>query len=241
MSIQTPRSATVSGVNHILASLAADELARLQPHLGAVELTKDRPIYRSDDRIETVYFPWDGVCSVTRAMADGRMVELETVGREGMLGYLAGFGDDIAHVDAMVQVPGEGAHTLPVEPFRAEMRRQGALYRAVCVYMSAAHRLVAATAACNALHDSVERCARWLLMAHDRIGRDCFDLSHEYLAMMLGVRRPTATLAAGELQQAGLIRYRRGKMEIVDREGLQAVSCECYVNVEQYCLGLLCQ
>lgn len=228
-------------INHILASLPPWERARLEPHLGVVELSKDKPIYHFDDPIKTVYFPWDGVCSITRAMADGRMVELETVGREGIVGYLAGFGEERARFDAMVQVPGEGAYTLAVEPFRAEMRRQEALYAAVCRYMAAAHSLVATSAACNALHDSVERCARWLLMAHDRMGKDTFDLSHEYLAMMVGVRRPTVTLAAGALQKAGLIRYRRGRMEIVDREGLEKVSCECYINVEQHFLDLLCQ
>lgn len=229
-----------TGVNHILASLPADERARLEPHLGSVALRKDKRIYRLDDPIETVYFPWDGVCSITRAMADGRMVELETVGREGVIGYLAAFGEARARFDVMVQVPGDGAYTLGVEPFRAEMRRQGALYTAVCCYLTFSHGQVATSAACNALHDSVERCARWLLMAHDRVGRPTFDLSHEYLAMMIGVRRPTATLAAGELQQAGLIRYRRGKMEIVDREGLERVSCECYVHVEEQFRQQLC-
>lgn len=229
------------GVNHILASLPAEDRARLDPQLGTVALAKDKQIYRFDDQITTVYFPWDGVCSITRAMSDGRMVELETIGREGVVGCLAGFGEPLARFDAMVQVPGDGAYTLAIEPFRAEMRRQGALYDAVCRYMTFSHGLVATSAACNALHDSVERCARWLLMAHDRMGRDTFDLSHEYLAMMVGVRRPTATLAAGELQKAGLIRYRRGKMEIIDREKLERVSCECYVNVEQHFLRQLCK
>ena len=228
------------GVNHILASLPVEERARLDPHLGTVNLSKDLRLYRVDDQIKTVYFPWDGVCSITRAMSDGRMVELETVGREGIVGYVAGFTDPIAHFDAMVQVPGDGAYTLGVGAFRAEMQRQGALYDLVCRYMAFSHNLVSVSAACNALHDSVERCARWLLMAHDRVAGATFDLSHEYLAMMVGVRRPTATLAAGELQKAGLIRYRRGKMEILDREGLERVSCECYVNVEQHFLAQLC-
>jgi CRP-like cAMP-binding protein len=138
----------------------------------------------------------------------------------------------------MVQIPveneGDAAQTMSARDFRTEVARPGAFRDAVSAYMIGAHGFIAASVACNALHTADERCARWLLMAHDRVGTDTFQLSHEFLAMMLGVRRPTATVVAGTLQSAGLIRYRRGRMEILNRQGLEDAACECYETVRQH-------
>jgi CRP-like cAMP-binding protein len=225
--------------NLILRSLPPADYARLEPELGTVDLPVRKILYRDGERIRTVYFPWDGVCSITRVMRDGRMVEVGAVGREGVIGYMAGLGDDIATGDCMVQVPGEGAYTMRVATFRAEMSACGAFHDITSRFMNAMNVLAFQSVACNALHTAEERCARWLLMVGDRAQSDRFALSHEFLAVMLGVRRPTATIAAGMLQKAGFITYKRGQMSIVDRAGLEQVSCECYAAVQEHFQRLL--
>ena len=189
--------------------------------------------------IETVYFPNGGVCSLTMTMEDGRVAEVGLTGREGLVGYLLAFGQNEASHDAMVQIPGGSALTMSRRDFREHMSRNGSLRALVNRYMLAATAFTTTSVACNALHVAEERCARWLLHAHDRMGSATFDLSHEFLAMMLGVRRPTATIVAGTLQRSGLIRYSRGRMTIVDRPRLEQASCECYGLIEQYMGGLL--
>jgi hypothetical protein len=156
-----------------------------------------------------------------------------------VVGYVAGLGQLIATHEAMLQipVPGEseaGAHVMSARDFRAEMSQAGPLRDAVNKYIVAASVFVETSVACNALHGTEERCARWLLMVQDRVCSPTFQLSHEFLAMMLGVHRPTATVVAGTLQSAGLIKYRRGHMEIVNREGLEEASCECYGTVAHH-------
>lgn len=225
--------------NLILRALPPGDYARLAPGMGYAELPARKVLYRDGEPITTVYFPDGGVCSVTRVMDDGRMVEVGAVGREGVIGYMAGLGDDIATGDCLVQVPGGGAQTMRGAEFRAEMRSCGHLYEVVARFMNAMNVLTQQSVACNALHTAEERCARWLLMVHDRAGADNFPLSHEFLAVMLGVRRPTATIAAGILQKAGVISYRRGRMTIVDRDGLEGASCECYGAVQEHFNRLL--
>jgi CRP-like cAMP-binding protein len=226
--------------NRLLSSLTPQEFEHLRPMLRTLQLKERQTLYRKGESIDAVYFPWGCVCSIVAHMEDGGMVELATVGCEGVVGYLSAFGQRVAAHDAMVQIPSDdfGAHVMGAADFRAEMGRASALRDAVHQYMIAAHIFISTSVACNALHTAEERCARWLLMAHDRIGSDHFELSHEFLAMMLGIRRPTATVVAGTLQTAGLIRYRRGKMEIVDREGLEHASCECYRAVAPHFAGL---
>src|SRR5687768_1242957 len=161
------------------------------PMLRTIPLKPKQVLFTKGDSIEAVYFPWGGVCSLVATMDDGRMTELATVGREGVVGYLAGFGQRVASHDAMVQIPvedgGDAAQTMSARDFRTEMARPGAFRDAISAYMIGAHVFIATSVACNALHTADERCARWLLMAHDRVGADTFQLSHEFLAMMLGV------------------------------------------------------
>ncbi|MEX2273018.1 MAG: Crp/Fnr family transcriptional regulator [Vicinamibacterales bacterium] len=176
---------------------------------------------------------------MTRVMRDGRMAEVGTIGREGVVGFAAGFGEDRATSDAMVRIPNGGAETMSVRAFRSEMERQGALFRLVTRFMHASHLMVAQLVACNALHSAEERCARSLVLSHDRVGRNNFKLSHEFLAVMLGVRRPTATIVAGALQRAGHISYKRGQMKILNRRGLEQASCECYRTMQEHYERLL--
>lgn len=222
--IPTPR------INDVLASLPEAEFARLDPRLRPVMFSPREILQKAGDDIDCVYFPWGGACSIVATMSDGRTAEVATVGREGIVGYLAGFGANRAQHDAMVQIHAVncGAYAMTVADFRAELARAEGMSSAVARYVVNMDAFLSSTVACNALHLVIERCARWLLLAQDRLESPQFCLSHEFLAMMLGVRRPTATVVAGELQAAGLIRYRRGQMEILDREGLEAVSCECY-------------
>lgn len=222
-------------INEILASLPEDELRRLRPMLRAMPLAPKQSLQQAGQPLESVYFPWGGVCSLVATMSDGRMAELATVGREGIVGYMAAFGQRVATHDAMLQIPapGCGAHVMAARDFRALLNRGSGLEAAVHRYANAAHTSLAVSAACNSLHLARERCARWLLIVQDRVGASSFDLSHEYIAMMLGVRRPTATVVAGTLQAAGLIRYRRGHVEILDRPGLEAASCECHALAGQ--------
>jgi CRP-like cAMP-binding protein len=179
-----------------------------------------------------VFFPNGGVCSVTAMMTNGMAVEVATVGDEGMIGIAAVFGGDVMPGESMVQVPDTNAERMPLDSFRREFDRRGALYEAVNRYAQGTMALMMQSTACMALHQVQERCCRWLLMTHDRVRSDRFNLSHEFLAMMLGSTRPTVTLVARSLQQAKLIRYVHAKVTILNRKGLEAMSCECYATIK---------
>jgi CRP-like cAMP-binding protein len=217
--------------NRLLAALPPDEYRRLEPELTSVPLPHHTVLEPVGGPIERIYFPWDGVCSFTTTMRDGRMVEVGTIGNEGVVGIAAYFGGRLPDTETIVQVPGEGATMMRAGTFLAEMERRGGLYQLVRRYSQALLALMAQSVACNALHDMDQRCARWLLMTHDRVEADTLLLTQEYLAAMLGVRRPTVTLVAKRLQANGLIDYRRGRIVIKDRPGLARLSCECYAVV----------
>ena len=156
------------------------------------------------------------------------MVEVATIGREGMLGISAVLGGTPVSSTTMVQGASETCYRMPVEAFQREMDRRGAFYDLLNRYTQALIGFIMQSTACNAVHTIEQRLARWLLMAQDRMESDSFPLTQEFAAMMLGATRPTVTLVAGTLQRAGLITYHRGMVKVVDREGLQATSCECY-------------
>jgi hypothetical protein len=161
-------------------------------------------------------------------MEDGSMLEVATVGPEGLVGVSAINGDTISIGEAFIQVEGEPAEVLPIEIFRAEMNRRGAFHDLMARYGQAFLSMVMQSVACNGLHSAEQRCSRWLLMTHDRVGSDEFPLTHEFLAMMLGVRRPTVTLVLADMHRAGILSYTRGRMRITDRRRLEQASCECY-------------
>lgn len=214
--------------NRLLAALPAEDYRRLKPSLTTTSLEHHKLLEDGGEPITHVYFPWGGVCSLTTTMSDGRMVEVGTIGNEGLVGMAAYFGGRLPNTKTLVQVPGEGADVMGVRGFVAEMEREGALYELVRRYSQALLVLMAQSVACNALHDINQRCARWLLMTHDRVGGDTLLLTQEYLATMLGVRRPSVTDVAKALQHDGLIKYSRGRIVILDRPGLLKLTCECY-------------
>jgi CRP-like cAMP-binding protein len=212
--------------------LPDEDFRRLLPHLQTVPLTNKQTLLKRGAPIDHVYFPNGGVCSVTAMMKNGAAVEVATVGDEGMVGIGAFFGGDAMAGESMVQVPDTNAERLPIEAFRNELDRHGALHAAISRYAQGAMALMMQSTGCMALHQVQERCCRWLLMTHDRVKADQFVLSHEFLAMMLGSARPTVTAVARSLQEAGLVRYTHARMTIVDRAGLEAASCECYATVK---------
>jgi CRP-like cAMP-binding protein len=215
--------------NRLLASLPVADYARLQPHLTTVPIRLKQVLHQRGVRIRQVYFPNGGVVSITTKSASGTMVEAATVGDEGMLGIEAFLSDDAyAPGETFMQVPDTNAEMLSVEIFRSEIATQGALYTAVARYMQFLIAQMMQCTACNALHPVQQRCARWLLMTHNRMHQQDFTLSHEFLAMMLGVQRPTVSVVAATLQHAGFIEYTHGRVTVLDRAGLESASCECY-------------
>jgi len=189
-------------------------------------------LQKHGDKVTTIYFPWGGVCSIVNVMQDGRMVEVATVGREGMVGITAFLGGDVPPGETFVQVPDGDGQAMPVEAFRSEVARNGPFRDLMNRWAQALTAMIMQSTACNGLHTVEERCARWLLMTHDRVDGNEFQLTHEFLAIMLGVRRPSVTLVMGTLHEAGIIDHSRKRTRIVDRRGLEAASCECYAVVK---------
>jgi CRP-like cAMP-binding protein len=185
-------------------------------------------VYKPGDRIEHVYFPVAGFFSMLATLEDGRMVEVATVGREGMIGSSAVLDNNTANTTTMVQGEADACYRMDAETFRNEMNRRGAFYELMTRFSQALTGFIVQSTACNAVHTVEQRLARWLLMARDRMGSDEFPLTQEFVAMMLGASRPTVTIVAGTLQKAGLITYHRGRVTILNRKKLQAASCECY-------------
>ena len=218
--------------NRLLAALPADEYQRIAPNLVSRPLRLRQVIHKPGDKLTEVFFTGRGICSITNKMEDGGVVEVATVGNEGFVGIGAALGDAIASGEAFVQVQGDPAQVMSVEMFQRELDRRGVFYDLISRYTQAFVGLVMQSVACNGLHSAEERCCRWLLMTHDRVQQNEFPLTHEYLAMMLGVRRPTVTLVMAELTSAGIISHVRGRIRIVDRPGLEGASCECYKTVK---------
>jgi CRP-like cAMP-binding protein len=214
--------------NRLLAALPAADYTRILPSLTVVPLKLKDIIHKPGEPIRDVYFPGGGFCSMLSVLEDGSMVEIATVGREGMVGVSAVLDGAPVTSAAMVQGATETCYRMNVEAFRREIDRRGAFHELMAHYTQALFGFVAQSTACNAVHSVEQRLARWLLMAHDRMESNEFPLTQEFVAMMLGASRPTVTVVAGTLQKAGLIRYRHGRVTIVDRESLEAASCECY-------------
>ncbi len=215
--------------NRLLAALPADDFRRLLPYLKTVPIRVKQVLQKSGAPLRTVYFLNGGVASITTVLLDGTTVEAATVGDEGMLGIEAFLGADaVAPGETLLQVPDTNAEAMSVEDFRREVGKHGAFRDIVGRYTQVVIAQMMQSTACNALHQVQQRCARWLLMTHDRMHERDFNLSHEFLAVMLGVQRPTVSAVAGTLQEAGLIRYTHGRVTVRDRQGLEAASCECY-------------
>jgi CRP-like cAMP-binding protein len=213
--------------NGLLAALPPEDLARLRPGLQRVELPFEQHLFPADGAVEAALFVETGMVSLIATLEDGEQVEVGVVGREGLVGLPLVFDDDRSLVEARVQMEGT-ALRMDRAALRDGMGESAALRGLLGRYALALNVQVSLTAACNALHVIEQRLARWLLIAHDRADDDEFPMTHDFLSMMLGVRRPGLSVAAGVLQKAGLIQYARGRMAVTDRPGLEAASCECY-------------
>lgn len=225
--------------NRLLAALSGREYAVLEPHLERVTLARGQVLFEPGDDITTTYFPRQGMMAclliVTR---DGREVEAATIGREGAVGGIVSEGHKPAFGRAVVQIGGEALaiSTSHLEAAKAGSPRFGDLFAR---YSDALLAQMMQSVACNALHRAEERACRWLLATHDRAGDKMIHLTQESLAEMLGVQRTTVTAITGDLQARGLIRTHRGRVEIVDRPGLERAACECYAAVEDHFRTLL--
>jgi CRP-like cAMP-binding protein len=213
--------------NRLLSLLSNSDYERLRPHLSQVVFDYKKSLYEASRPIKQVYFPIDGVASLVLTTADGASAEVGTIGNEGFVGLPVCLGDDDAPSSVYVQVPGT-ALSMDARIFRGELDRSPTLNLIMLRYAHAFFNQVAQSAACAHLHRVEQRCCRWLLMTRDRMPTGNFLLTHEFLGMMLGVRRTTVTDVMGSLQKAGLIRYRRGHVSILDHEALQQRACECY-------------
>jgi CRP-like cAMP-binding protein len=214
--------------NQLLAALPSRDLDRLRRHLVVRSFEVRHVLYNPGDPIRSVYFPGDGFCSVLTVLADGTMVEVATIGSDGMVGVNAMLNGVPSTALTMVQGEIRTCYEMAVEDFRTEMIARGALFELAGRYYEAFTGVIMQSTACNAVHSIEQRLSRWLLMARDRMASDEFPLTPEFVAMMLGASRPSVTIVAGTLQNAGLIKYRRGHVTVIDREGLEAASCECY-------------
>ncbi|QJX00871.1 Crp/Fnr family transcriptional regulator [Frigoriglobus tundricola] len=217
--------------NRLLAALPPADLARLLARMTDVTFGHKDLVYRTGGPIDFVYFPRGGIISAVVIMDDGASAEVAAIGLEGMVGVSAALGGTASAEQVFCQVFPAECRKMPVAEFVAEFARGGALHDIVSRYVRAALIVSARQTACNALHSVDERCARWLLQCHDASGTDKFPLTHEFLAVMLGVRRATVTVTAGQLQTAGLIAYKHGRVTVLDRARLEEATCECYAVI----------
>jgi CRP-like cAMP-binding protein len=214
--------------NRVLAALPDLDYSRILKHLRLKTAVTGATLQADGAPITEVYFPNAGVFSVTNQMRDGAVVEVATIGREGMLGIGAFFGDRTAAGRTFQQVPAGQLLSMAVAAFVKETAAPGRFREVIGVYAQANLLQIMQCTACNALHDVKQRCCRWLLQTHDRVDGDDFILKQEFLAVMLGVHRPTVTVVLRTLQRAGLITSRYGRISILKRKSLEAASCECH-------------
>lgn len=213
--------------NRLLAALPAEAYQRLVPHLELVSLPVGQVIYEPGEPISHVYFPHKAMVSLVSMMEDGTTIEVGLVGQEGMLGIPVLLGGGTTTNKALVQVA-EGSMRMKADVLKSEFNRGGMLQSLLLRYMQALFTQVSQIAACNGLHSLEERFARWLLSVQCCLQSDELPLTQEFISQMLGVRRSGVTVAASTLSQAGMIRYSRGKITILNQEDLEATSCECY-------------
>ncbi|OWW20680.1 Crp/Fnr family transcriptional regulator [Noviherbaspirillum denitrificans] len=218
--------------NHLLAALPPEEFARLEPHLELVSMPLGEVLYESGGRMQHVYFPTSSIVSLLYVMEDGASAEIAVVGNEGILGIALFMGGGTTPSRAVVQSAGHGFR-LQAALLRDEFNRAGPMLHLLLRYTQALITQMAQTAVCNRHHSVDQQLCRWLLMSLDRLSTNELFMTQELIANMLGVRREGVTEAAGKLQSAGLIHYRRGHITVIDRAGLEARACECYQVVKK--------
>jgi CRP-like cAMP-binding protein len=224
---------SILAANRLLALVPEDERERLASEFELVSLALKDTVYEEDKPIEHVYFPLDGILSLVSQMEDGRGIEVATIGNEGMAGLPVFLQATLtsSHM-AFSQIPGQ-ALRMPAARFSDFLTspENGGLHFALNRYTQALMSMIARAVACNALHSVQQRACRWLLTTHDRVGVDEFLLTQEFLGQMLGVTRASVNEVARDLQDAGAIRYTRGRISILDRRELELRSCECYTVI----------
>jgi CRP-like cAMP-binding protein len=218
--------------NHLLAALPAEDRERLFPHLELVQMPLGEVLYESGNELRHVYFPTTAIISLLYVMLDGASAEIAVVGNEGIIGVALFMGGETMPNRAVVQSAGQ-AYRLKGQLLKQEFNRSGDLQHLLLRYTQALLTQMAQTAVCNRHHSLDEQLCRWLLLSLDRLPSNELVMTQELIANMLGVRREGVTEAAGNLQKAGLIVYRRGRITVLDRAGLEARSCECYAVVKK--------
>ncbi|MGH6837786.1 MAG: Crp/Fnr family transcriptional regulator [Methylocella sp.] len=218
------------GQNRLLAALSPPDHSLLAPHLKELSFELGLLLQEAGEPVQHIYFPQQGMISLLAVMSDGQGIETATVGNEGVIGAMSGFSARRGFTRAVVQAPLVAARISRGE-FHAAVQQSEGIRNLMASYNEVLLAQVQQTAACNALHSSESRLARWLLQTRDRIDTDVLPLTQEFLSQMLGVQRTTVTLVAGQLEQMGVIQNRRGRIVIVDRKELENVACECYAII----------
>jgi len=224
--------------NHLLAALPTVEFERLAPHLEPIEMLLGDVLYESGGLLQHVYFPTTAIVSLQYVMENGSSSEIAGVGNEGVLGISLFMGGDTTPSRAVVQTGGLG-YRLKAQLMAEEFNRAGLMQQLLLRYTQALITQMSQTAACNRHHSLVQQLCRWLLLTLDRMPTNELIMTQELVANMLGVRREGVTEAAGKLQQAGVIRYRRGHITVLERSGLESQVCECYAVVKNEFARLL--
>jgi CRP-like cAMP-binding protein len=213
--------------NRLLAALPREEYARLAPHLELVRLTPGKILYNAGDLVRHAFFPKAGMICLLSTTESGRTIEVGMIGNEGTSGIAIILRGAVTPCRVMVQLAGNAVR-VRADVLRAEFNRGGRFQDLLLRYTHTLLVQIAQSAACNSFHTVEERLCRWLLVSRDRVQADTIHLTQEFLSLMLGVPRTSVTMIAGSLQKQGLIKYSRGKISILDRRRLEAVSCECY-------------
>ena len=216
--------------NHLLAAMPAAEFERLRPNLEPVEMPLGEVLYESGAKLDHVYFPTTCIVSLLYVLENGASAEIAVVGNEGILGISLFMGGETTPSRGVVQSAGFG-YRLPAQLLKQEFNRAGPVLRLLLRYTQALITQMTQTAVCNRHHSVEQQLCRWLLLSIDRLSTDSLSMTQELIANMLGVRREGVTEAAGNLQRAGLIRYNRGHIDVVDRTKLEQAVCECYAVV----------
>ena len=219
--------------NGFLSSLSADDFELVRPHLRTTELVPEMVLVEFGETLKRAYLPHKGVISLVVKLSKGEHVQIAMIGRDSIFGALSALGDGVALNSAVVLVPG-AASTLDLDRLRAATERSTTFRATLSRHGLAIYAQVQQTAGCNAAHTVESRLARCLLQIRDLSGSDKFVLTQESMAQMIGARRNSVSLVANTLQQANFIRYSRGHIEIIDREGLCKTSCECYATVKTH-------
>ena len=218
--------------NRFLSALPPDVAMRVAARLEPLPLPHGVVLAHAGAFLGKLYFPDQGLVSLVKVMGDGRTAEAGFVGTDGIVGVAALLGMEQAPFETIVQLAGSG-RTIETALLRAEMERSAALKELVLRYMYYSMNQLAQTAACNRLHNLRQRCCRWLLIVHDNAREDHFTLTHEFLALMMGVNRPSLSLTLAALQRRGLIRYQRASLTLLDRRGMEQGACECYESLRR--------